>query len=605
MNYDQLHTKSISNTELKQTLKDNELLIELGTMVMESICYSLNESIYLMMLTDKNGIVIALNDAYHRSQLERPDVTLGLDFSEKSSGTTSISLTLNLKRDSTAHGFEHFLKIHENNACTTSIIHNGKGDIAGTITITYDISKYNHLLCGMSSLAARLIEEQFTKYRYSRAIKHVVDNSLEAVFVCDSEFKVLGHNENFHNLLNVTDEELQNLDAKSIFREVDFSAYASGGCTSDPKETIIHYKESQYRVNLHISTVHSDGELDIWIFFCQEIRSVVNISRKLTGKYNYYIFDDIITGDPRMLELIKTCRRIANLDVPVLLLGNSGVGKELFAQSIHSASSRSSKPFMAVNCAALPVNLIESELFGYEKGAFTGAQSSKPGKFELADGGTIFLDEIGELPLDLQSKLLRILDNFMLSRIGGNKEILLNVRVIAATNRNLQDEIARMNFREDLFYRLNVLNFHIPSLNQRNGDISLLADHFISDLNRKNNAAPPKYINDNTMVYLASRQWSGNVREFQNAITRAYYLCSSPKITFHYFLVPHEAQPVGSLSKHASVNDQQKTRQQMAVEDALSKCNGKVADAAKFLDIPASSLYWKIKRYNININMFR
>jgi len=235
-------------------------------------------------------------------------------------------------------------------------------------------------------------------------------------------------------------------------------------------------------------------------------------------------FDDILHRSDVMRQVILRARRIAPRSIPVLIQGESGTGKELFARAIHDASPRNDKPFVAINCGAIPANLVESELFGHEKGAFTGANSARVGHFEAAHQGTIFLDEIGELPKEMQVKLLRAVQEGEVKRIGANKARQVDVRIIAATNRNLIDEVAAGSFREDLFYRLAVAVIKLPPLRERSGDVNFLIDHFLEQINRESRHEPGyerKRLSASARNILLQHAWPGNVRELQNTLTRA------------------------------------------------------------------------------------
>ena len=232
------------------------------------------------------------------------------------------------------------------------------------------------------------------------------------------------------------------------------------------------------------------------------------------------IATNLITQDRGLQELILLARTVAPSRATVLIQGESGTGKELIAQLIHESSTRSNRPFVAINCAAIPENLLESELFGYEKGAFTGAMAAKAGKFEIADGGTLLLDEISEMDIRLQAKLLRVIQESEVDRVGGRRPVAIDVRIIATTNRNLSDCVKKGTFREDLFYRLNVVNLTLSNLRDRTGDVKLLAEHFVRSFAQKNQK-PVSGISNEAIALLSLHDWPGNVRELEHVIERA------------------------------------------------------------------------------------
>ena len=256
----------------------------------------------------------------------------------------------------------------------------------------------------------------------------------------------------------------------------------------------------------------------------RETKRIKESAVRVTGAKAVYTFDHIVGNAPATQEVVRMARMAAQSDVTTLILGESGTGKELFAQSIHNGGRRANAPFVVVNCGALPRNLVQSELFGYDEGSFTGASRlGKPGKFELADNGTIFLDEIGEMPLEAQVSLLRLLQNGEVTRVGGKHTRLVNVRVLAATNRNLENAIRQNAFREDLYYRLNVFTLNVPPLRERSSDIALLInhflDHFVASLGRG-----PLRVTDRAMDVLLGYPWPGNIRELENVIERMVHM---------------------------------------------------------------------------------
>jgi transcriptional regulator with PAS, ATPase and Fis domain len=296
----------------------------------------------------------------------------------------------------------------------------------------------------------------------------------------------------------------------------------------------------------------------------------------------------------------KVCK-VAPMKTTVLVLGESGTGKELVARSIHHSSPRAGAAFVAVNCAAIPKDLIESELFGHEKGAFTGAQDIKPGRFELASGGTIFLDEIGDMDMHLQSKLLRVLQEREIERVGSTKPIRVDLRVIAASNKNLQKEVAEGRFREDLFYRLNVFPLLIPPLRERPDDIVPLAGHFVALFAKEMNKKAPA-IADSTVRLLTGYEWKGNVRELKNTIERAVIMCDVDEIGPEHITLGKA--PAAMIYVDASLHEVSgaavRAAEKALIEETLGKTGGNKSRAAEALKVSYKTLLTKIKDYGIS-----
>jgi len=313
-------------------------------------------------------------------------------------------------------------------------------------------------------------------------------------------------------------------------------------------------------------------------------------------------FEDILAKSPRMQEIFRTIAKIADYKTTVLVTGESGVGKELIARAVHRRSSRRGGPFVAVNCGAIPENLLESELFGHKKGAFTDAVLDRRGLFEEANGGTLFLDEIGELPLGLQVKLLRVLEDERIRRLGDSKDVQVDVRIIAATHRDLLSETKAGRFREDLFYRLNVLHIHCPALRERREDIPLLIEHFIA----RNNArlgTTLRGIDTEARRLLYEYSWPGNVRELENTIERAMVLAEGDQIVAADLpdRIREARDPVQLqlASGELSVKKTMRVIEEILIRRALQKTKGNRTRAAEVLEISHRALLYKIKDYEI------
>jgi len=317
------------------------------------------------------------------------------------------------------------------------------------------------------------------------------------------------------------------------------------------------------------------------------------------------IFEEIVGSSPPLRAVLSQLSKVGPTDSTVLITGETGTGKELIAQAIHKRSSRSARAFVAVNCAAIPPSLVASELFGHEKGAFTGAAQRRQGRFELANGGTIFLDEVGELPAESQVMLLRVLQEREFERVGGCGPIRVNVRVIAATNRDLQAAVADGTFRADLFYRLNVFPLEVPPLRERRPDIPLLVEHFVHRF-AKRAGKTIRGLSDRTSTLLQSYDWPGNIRELQNVIERAVIVCDSDTLSIDPRWL--SGRCLGTAPVTSICTETLATSEKNAIEAALKESKGRVAGpfgAAGRLGVPASTLESKIKALRIDKQRFR
>jgi DNA-binding NtrC family response regulator len=318
------------------------------------------------------------------------------------------------------------------------------------------------------------------------------------------------------------------------------------------------------------------------------------LRKKLTRQYSVH---DVISKNAKMHEIMDLAREIASMPSTVLIQGESGTGKELIARAIHNSGDRASKPFVAVSCAALAETLLESELFGHERGAFTGATGQKQGKFEMAHGGTIFLDEIGDISPKLQVDLLRVLQDRAFYRVGGSQEVRVDVRVVAATHVNLQQAVAEGRFRDDLFYRLNVIEIRIPPLRDRREDIPLLAAHFLERISHELGRDVSE-IGECALRVLMDYHWPGNVRELENAVERAVVTCRGRELLaehFGFLAGPAAATQPWNVPSGATLQDMEK----VVIMATIERTGGNIKESASVLGIDRSTLYEKIKKYGI------
>jgi formate hydrogenlyase transcriptional activator len=380
-------------------------------------------------------------------------------------------------------------------------------------------------------------------------------------------------------------------------------------------EVRIRGSDGNYRYFLaRFSPVHDDnGQKLRWYCACTDIEDRKRHEEKLLQENaalraeisQSSMPDEIVGSSGPLRKVLADVSKVARTDSTILILGETGTGKELFARAIHRRSGRAARAFVGVNCAAIPTSLIASELFGHEKGAFTGAAQRRQGRFESANGGTIFLDEIGDLPWDIQITLLRVLQEREIERVGSDKPVPVDVRVLAATHRDLEKLVSEGKFREDLFYRLNVVPVMVPPLRERVTDIPVLAEYFIAQFGKK---VGKKFgtIDKKTMEIMQAYNWPGNVRELQNVIERAVTLSESGVFSIDEAWL--KRKPASIVQSNSALEDVLLAHEKKAIEIALEQCQGRVsgpAGAARKLGMPAPTLVSKIKRFGIDKYQFR
>lgn len=360
----------------------------------------------------------------------------------------------------------------------------------------------------------------------------------------------------------------------------------------------IDYLVKPFRLNELISTVQK----------AMSQTRLVPLSGEKSEMAERYRLKNLISKDPRMIETFKMIGKIAPTDTTVLIMGESGTGKEMLARSVHYNSKRKSNPFVSVNCAALPETLLESELFGFEKGAFTGAAQTKQGLFEVANGGTFFLDEIGEIPLSLQAKLLRVIQERVVTHLGGVREIPINVRLIAATSRNLPAEMKEGRFREDLYYRLHVVPVVLSPLRERPNDILPLTEYFLQVYEQKHHVKKGHQIDEKGMAYLKNYAWPGNIRELENLMERIVVLHEDSAIGVSVLesligkTAGHSKLPAGAQTalQVIDLNTAVENFEKQMIVEALSKSKGNKFQAARELGLTRQNLRYKLQKYGIN-----
>ncbi|MGE5258427.1 MAG: sigma-54 interaction domain-containing protein [Hyphomicrobiales bacterium] len=421
-------------------------------------------------------------------------------------------------------------------------------------------------------------------------LEHVLDSLKEGIIAHDVERRIFFFNREAEHITGYSREQVLGRDCHEAFG----APFCGGHCSfcDEPpaeKETVdytlnITTKSGEpRRIEMRVTRMRdgAGGMTGVLASF-KDVTDLISLQLR-AGELTS--FGNIIGRDSKMQDVFRQIRDVAEYDFPVHLSGETGTGKELVANAIHGESRRGGAPFVPINCGALPEGLIESELFGHTKGAFSGAVRDKKGRFELADGGTVFLDEVAELSNNMQTKLLRFLQDGRFERVGGEQTLTVNVRVISATNRNLKREVERNRFREDLFYRLSVIPIHLPPLRERKTDIPLLIDHFLRDAASRYGREPLK-VSSRALSLMLDYRWPGNVRELQNAIQFAFVKCGGKVIEPEDLpLELREAADVCGRRGPARKLDQE------AVRKALTRTGGNKAKAAKLMGVGRATLY--------------
>lgn len=456
--------------------------------------------------------------------------------------------------------------------------------------------------------AERLIE----KY-----LKAIIECSFDGIYITDGEANTWMINEAYERITGLDSEKLLGENMWTLMERGIISSSGSLLAIAEKRIVTLYQTFSTGKRAMITSTpiFDDDGEIVLVETNVRDLTEICALREQVERDKNEleqrrqleFIKEkkvDMVVCDENTIKTLLLADSVAKMDTTVVLCGESGVGKEVFAKYIRDNSRRKDAPYVKVNCGAIPENLIESELFGYEKGSFTGAnKNGKIGLFEMADHGTIFLDEIGELPLNMQVKLLRVLQEQEIERIGGTKPVRIDVRVIAATNRNLEKMMEEKKFREDLYYRLMVFPIHIPALRERKKDIEPLAEYFLKELN--NRYKGNKHLAENCMMILENYQWPGNVRELKNIVERAFIISQSDEITT-------ESIPITDANAH--MNKYRKAKEALAIdtdipmEEAVKQLEmiymdkafekyGNVRDAAESLGMSASTFVRKRQKY--------
>ncbi len=597
--------KIISGHDLDNLTTKNRTLIKLAEPFMKQLNDFVQSSDFLTILTDNEGCILRIYGSDRILQeASKLKMIPGAYMSEEHIGTNAMGTVLVEDKPLQLVSTDHFIKAYHRWTCSCAPIHNPEGKLIGSLDLTGNTSFVHTHTLGMVVAAAYALENTLSINMYQTQLikskNNMVNifNSIPAgIITSDLSGNIKFHNDHFMELFGLDKHSFQ---TKKIW---DFFEGWNSVVTSlhqrqpflDEDVYVTSYK-NLLQLNLSAYPMYDfSNDLEEIIFVFKDVKKVRKLANRIMGRKAIYTFDKIVTQNKEFLNIIEFAMKVADSKSTILITGESGTGKEIIAQSIHNYSNRKNESFIAVNCGAIPKTLIESELFGYVEGAFTGAKrGGNPGKFEIADGGTIFLDEIGEMPLDMQANLLRVIEESYLTRIGSSLPIPVNIRIIAATNRDLKQEVDGGNFRTDLYYRLNVLPIHLPPLRQRVDDIPLLLDYFMGNfskrLNKKLVKIPEASIN-NLMRY----SWPGNIRELENFVE---LIINTEKIPIT-LETKNSLDPGNFISNEDHILNLKELEKQHIIY-VLKKTSHNIMQTAKFLGISRNTLYRKMEEYSIS-----
>lgn len=567
---------------------------------------------YILLITDEKGIIREVygdREAMHRAA----DLNLNreVDMTSRKTGFNAVEKALKEERPVQIVGEEHNEKSFQGLTCSAAPIYDDKNILLGTLCLVTDKGQVHPHTLGLVSTTAKAIENKF----HNTSIQQQLYEAQQYAFGIMNELSfglIATNNEGIIHWVNDTACRSLNIRRLNLINENIQSVYSHWDQLKkkiDQEEKLLDYemdfgikdKPEKYLMNAY--SIRNEFHENIgYVITFRPLSRMLNLINKYSSPQLNFTFDKIVYRSTAMKKLIEYAKAIANAPSTILITGESGTGKEVFAQAIHNASERRNSGFIAINCGAISSSLIESELFGYEEGAFTGAQKGgKAGKIEIAHHGTLFLDEIGEMSLEMQVKLLRTLQEKTITRVGGNKEIEVDVRIIAATNKDLAGEVEKGNFREDLYYRLSVIPLHIPPLRERPKDIQPLFRYLLATKADKLNRPVPS-IDKNTEKYLENYNWPGNVRELENFAEKTAILGGKIRELLEQD-IPEEEEHAREedflqLSNTQKLPDLDEIEEQ-AICRYLDIFHHNVSKTAQALGIGRNTLYQKMKKYGI------
>jgi transcriptional regulator with PAS, ATPase and Fis domain len=594
----------LSPKKMRALEKKYAELIRAAQPIMRMIAISTRSTNSITLLATPDGTLLAVDgDETVLTPRERKLNKPGCVCSPDEMGGRAITLCIKEKRPLSLCGAEHYCSDFHSSSCYAAPIYDNDGNAVGSIGVSGWTSHWHPHTLALVTAAAETISTRLreavlarNQLRLNSMILSVYNSLPEAILSIDSDGNITHANRKASALLMMEPDELQGIHLGTLLhadhKEEVLNLIGKGEVSScdirfmDSEESELHH----CRFQPAFLEPQQPAGMTLVITSQQQL---LEMAKSMEGNYAHYDFHHIKGQSPNLRECLTLARKVANSNSRVLITGESGTGKELFAQAIHNNSPCRKGPFVAISCAAIPRELVEAEFFGYVGGAFTGARKKgAPGKFELATGGTLFLDEINSLPLDMQAKLLRAIQQGQIMRIGADKPTPVQVRIIAATNTDLLQEVEKRNFREDLYYRLNVVGLSIPPLRDRTTDIPTLARHIVGKV-CKDMDIPQPIVTKDFLNLLLSYDWPGNVRELYNVCERAIVIADGQELDArHASDIVHKGEHMPYVSTVATLKESTRA----LLEQAISLHGGNVTRAAKSLGISRSTLYRKLEQ---------
>lgn len=608
IDFDNQFIREGDEAKRKVSIEENHVLIDITRPYMDDLYRIISDTNFMITLLDQEGFVI---DSLVHPTLAKNSEFKVINYREERIGTNALGTCLYLDKPVLTYGEEHCYKQLHKFTTSAAPIHDGNEDIIGCIGITGFADDASVHTLGMAIATAYAIENKIRLYQdknntllqgYNNIIK---DSISDGVIIIDNNGHIVSMNKTAENLLYIKEKEVLHKDITEVLGEfIDFHKYLTGNIDFFNKKAVINIKNKSIHCSLSLTKLKSGLEITGFVIMINKIDNRIN-NIYTDNKSGLYSFKDIIGDSDPIKESIDIAKVASRGNSNVLILGESGTGKELFAQSIHNNSPRKDKPFIDVNCGALPLSLAESELFGYEGGSYTGSKKDgQPGKFELAHGGTIFLDEIGELPLSIQAALLRVIQERKVSRIGSSHSKDIDIMIIAATNKDLFQAVKNNTFRVDLFYRLNVFTINLPPLREHKEDIPELVERFIERYNQIFNI-DIEGVSDEVLNIFMEYSWPGNIRELENIIQRAVQIAKNQKIQARdlpVYITSGIDTNKSNLKKNISLIE---TQEHKTIINTLKNTKGNAKLASEILGISRSTIYRKLSRLGYNIDDFR